>query len=259
MKYEISQAQYVDFVNNLASDQANNRQVTGTANRLNITGTWPVLVANTPHRVMNFMAWADFLAYLDWAALRPMTELEFEKISRGPAASVAGAFAWGSSIITDANTAINDGTSTESVSNAITAGGGIANYNNNALLGPLRCGFAAKAGTDRFQAGASYYGIMELSGNVWEQVITTRNANGTGFQANLGDGEISTTPVPGFADVATWPTPTANVASTTSVSGRAIRGGAWNNAPTELTTSSRSNVDNADGRRLNVFGGRGVR
>ena len=33
-------------------------------------------------RACNFLNWNDLAAYLQWAALRPMTELEFEKICR---------------------------------------------------------------------------------------------------------------------------------------------------------------------------------
>lgn len=259
MKYEISQGQYVDFVNTLNSGQGAARQITSAANRMNITGTWPALVAGAPHRAMVFLAWADLLAYLDWAALRPMSELEFEKICRGPVFPNNNENAWGSALTIDANTAVNDGTATENVSNAIPAGNGIANYNNTTLLGPLRCGFAAKPGTNRQQAGASYYGVMELSGNANEQVVTTTNATGIAFQGNLGDGEISLTPTPGFADVANWPSVQANVGSGTSAVGRGLRGGNWATTITDLNVSDRSSITNNSGLRTNTAGGRGVR
>lgn len=259
MKYEVSQGQYVDFVNLLTNDQAINRQITSVASRCNITGTWPVLVANAPHRTMNFLGWADLLAYLDWAALRPMTELEYEKACRGIAAAVADEKAWGTTLVTDANTLINDGTTTEAVSNAITPGSGICNFNNTNVLGPIRCGFGAKAGTSRFEAGASYYGVMELSGNVLEAVVTASNATGAAFTGLVGDGEITPTPTPGFANVTNWPSVQASTALTTSSVGKAFRGGAWNDAIGELNTSARTYGINNDGRRISTFGGRGVR
>ncbi|CAA6806287.1 MAG: Unknown protein [uncultured Aureispira sp.] len=259
MKHEISQGQYVDFVNLLTSDQASNRQITGTSNRLNITGTWPVLVANTPHRAMNYLGWADFLAYLDWAALRPMTELEYEKICRGPVTPVASEFAWGTNIITDANTLVNDGTATEQSSNPIVAGGGIANYNNNTVLGPLRCGFAAKAATSRLTAGSSYYGVMEMSGNVWETTVSNRHATAVAYTGNVGDGTITVSPVPGYADQASWPTPTAAITSSTAALARGIRGGAWSRAAVYLQVSNRTYINSRDARRINDYGGRGVR
>jgi formylglycine-generating enzyme required for sulfatase activity len=259
MKHEISQGQYVDFVNTLTSDQAAVRQITGTANRLNITGTWPVLIANTPHRAMNFLAWSDFLAYLDWSALRPMTDLEYEKICRGPVTPVAGEFAWGTSIITDANTLVTDGTATEQVSNAIIAGGGIANYNNNAVLGPIRCGFAAKAATSRRTAGATYYGVMEMSGNLWESVVSTRNTAGVAFVGNVGDGTLSVSPSAGYANQPSWPSATAITTSSSSATGKGQRGGSWNEGSANLRISDRALILSSDGRRFNEYGGRGVR
>lgn len=259
MKYEMSQGQYVDFVNTLTSDQANLRQITGTSNRLNITGTWPVLVANTPHRAMSFLGWADFLAYLDWSALRPMTELEYEKICRGPATPVAGEFAWGTGLITDANTLTNDGTANEQVSNAIVAGGGIANYNNNAVLGPVRVGFAAKAATSRQTAGATYYGVMEMSGNLWETLVSTRNTTATSFIGNVGDGVLSVSPIAGNANQTSWPSASASTASSASAVGKAQRGGSWNEGQANLRVSDRALINTTDGRRFNENGGRGVR
>jgi formylglycine-generating enzyme required for sulfatase activity len=259
MKYELSQGQYVDFVNLLTNDQAIARQITGAGNRLNITGTWPVVVANAPHRAMNTIAWADVLAYLDWAALRPMTELEYEKACRGIATPVADEKAWGTSLITDANVLTNDGTTTEASSSAIAAGSGIANFNNNSILGPIRCGFGAKAGTSRTESGASYYGIMEMSGNVDEFVVSTANAAGVAYTGVVGDGEITVSPAPGFANAATWPSPQASIASTTSAVGKATRGGNWSDAPAILQLSNRSGGIESNGQRLSGHGGRGVR
>jgi formylglycine-generating enzyme required for sulfatase activity len=259
MKHEISQGQYVDFVNILTSDQALNRQINGNTFRLNITGVWPVLVANTPHRPINFLGWADLLAYLDWAALRPMTELEFEKICRGPAAPVAAEFAWGSGIITDANTLSNDGSATEASTNAITAGGGIASFNNNLITGPIRCGFAAKAATSRFEAAAGYYGVMELSGNLWESTVSTLNSTGVSYTGKPGDGILSVSPSPGFANETNWPNQQASLTSSTSAAGKAQRGGSWNETSGFLRVSDRSLSHFNSGQRLNEYGGRGVR
>ena len=259
MKHEISQGQYVDFVNTLTSDQANNRQVTGTSFRLNITGSWPILLANTPHRAMNFLAWADLLAYLDWSAMRPMTELEYEKICRGPAAAVAGEFAWGSNVITDANSLVDNGTANEAAINSIAAGGGIANYNNNVILGPIRCGFAAKTATSRQEAGAGFYGAMEMSGNLWEATISTRTIQGRGFVGNVGDGQVSVSPNAGYADQASWPNTQASLISITSAPGKSIRGASWNEPSNLLRVSDRSQCNLNSGQRLNEYGGRGVR
>lgn len=260
MKYEISQGQYVDFVNTLNPGQASVRQITGVINGLNISSTWPSIVSATPHRAMNYLAWADLLAYLDWSALRPMTELEYEKICRGSVFPNSGEYAWGSNLVVDANTLVNGGTSSENVSTVIPAGYGIANYNltNATFFSPLRCGFAAKPSSNRYQSGAGYFGVMELSGNVSEQVISLSAWAGVAFQGQLGDGEISVSPTPGYANVANWPSVQAN-GSATSVQGRSLRGGNWCSNSAALMVSDRSYAVDFTGQQLYMLGGRGVR
>lgn len=253
MKYEISQGQYVDFVNTLLADQGAARQVIGTTSRLAISGTWPAIVANIPHRAMAQLSWYDLLAYLDWSALRPMTELEFEKVARGPVVPVSGEYAWGTGLITDANTLAADGTATENSSSAITAGSGLANYGNTNILGPIRCGFAAKPGTNRLEAGAAYYGVMELSGNVAELAVNSTDGIGAAFSGVLGDGEISLSPNPGFANVAGWPS------AATGTAGGCLRGGSWTQGETTLRVSDRTQSATFPAGRVNYYGGRGVR
>ncbi len=259
MKYEISQGQYVDFVNMLTSDQAATRKISGTTNRLNITGAWPNLTANAPHRAINFLAWSDLLAYLDWSALRPMTELEYEKACRGTANPVSGEFAWGSSVITDANSLANDGTATEASTTSITLGGGVANFNASSILGPIRCGFAAKVSSSRKESGAGYYGIMEMSGNVWEQTIGLRGSSAVGFDGEVGDGQLSIVPNPGYADQSTWPQRTLSTSSTSGATARSFKGGSWADQTGRLRISDRQSINGQDGRRQNTYGGRGVR
>jgi hypothetical protein len=46
---------------------------------------------------LSYVSISDMLAYLDWSGLRPMTELEFEKLCRGAyIPPIAGEYAWGS-------------------------------------------------------------------------------------------------------------------------------------------------------------------
>jgi len=92
MKYELTQGQYTDFLNMLPWDQAQNHFVPLTAPRMTITGVFagakPVFNCTTPERACYFMdatfAFAHAMAYADWAALRPITEMEYEKAARGP-------------------------------------------------------------------------------------------------------------------------------------------------------------------------------
>ncbi len=246
MKYELSQQQYADYLNTLTSAQVVPRYPVTTANRYTITGAWPTLTATAGNRACNWLNWDDLLTYLDWAALRPMTELEFDKAARGPAIYVPGEYAWGTGLIVDANTVVNDGSATESVSNPIPAGYGIASFGNNSITGPLRCGFAGTAATNRLQIGASYYGICELSGNVWEWVVSTGSTLGKTFLPAYGDGSI--TPV-GRYDVTEWRTITSG----------GIRGGAWNAPVADLRISDRSLAVYTTTTRGSNIGGRGVR
>lgn len=246
MKYEISQEQYAEFLNTLTSTQANARYLVSTTNRYTLTGAWPVITTTAGNRAINNLNYDDFTAYLDWSGLRPMTELEFEKACRGPAVYNPGEYAWGTGLVTDAVTLVNDGTPSESISNAIPAGSGIANFNNNTILGPLRCGFNGGAGTNRLTLGATYYGICEMSGNVYERVIYAGSAIGLSFRPNHGDGSITPT---GLSDVPNWP----------AVNGSGLRGGGWNSSLSLIEVSNRSNATFSNNTRYNYIGGRGVR
>lgn len=246
MKYEISQEQYVDYLNTLTSTQDAARYQVSVANRYTVGGTWPIHTATAGNRAMNWMSWDDLLTYLDWAALRPMTELEFEKACRGKSIYVPDEYVWGTTFIVDANTPTNDGTPTESVSNPIPPGNGIANYGNNTLLGPLRTGFAGSGTTNRLQLGATYYGICEMSGNIWEYVITAGNVTGRAFLPTNGDGSI--TPV-GLWNVPGWVT----------AASAGIRGGGWSAAVADLRISDRSLAIYTTTVRANNQGGRGCR
>lgn len=288
MKYEISQGQFTDFLNNLSPQQQANHiavPITSPAgtfalapyeqNRNGIAIRYPA-IQNRPavfaldgnkngvfneeddaaSRACNFLNWENIAAYLDWAALRPMTELEFEKICRGPEEPLAREFAWGSELVTNANTVQEDGTPQESVSETAEAPYGLANHGagaqQNFLQGPLRTGFAATASTHRITAGSAYYGVMEMSGNLWEACINT-NSQGLSFTGTHGDGSLDEE---GFARQESWP----------AKEGSGHRGGAWNSLIRndlsyefrDLAISDRYYVFLPVTRR-NTTGGRGVR
>jgi formylglycine-generating enzyme required for sulfatase activity len=274
MKYEISQGQYADFLNAITQDAFLNRYDAGKINlsRYTISGSWPAMAAAAPDRACNWISFDDLYAYLDWSALSPMTELEFEKACRGNSINlpVAGEFAWGGNQVTDANTIVpgTDGLPTESVSDPVATGTGLANWSGFGVQGPLRCGFAAKSATTRFEAGSSYYGVMEMSGNLYELCYNTDSSQfgkGQNFTGNHGDGELSIAPAAGYANQ-NWPGQIPGDLTTQYFS-MAARGGAWlsvNNADM-LKVSDRNayiintSVPNPDGKgRSASFGGRGV-
>lgn len=254
MKYEVSQHQYVAFLNKLDATQAANRAYLSGGNRNGISGTVGNYTTSLPYVACNFLSWADLAAYLDWAALRPMTELEFEKACRGTLTPIPNEYAWGNtSIATSAYTLGNSGANNEGiVSNfSATAGNVSVGITDGFINGPLRVGiFAANpASTGRVTAGASYYGIMELSGNLWERPVTIGNVTGRAFDGRHGNGTLDSS---GNANVLNWPGITAL--------GVGFRGSNWS-APlmVDLRISDRSNTASISSTRLNNRGGRGVR
>lgn len=246
MKYEISQEQYASYLNTLTSTQAAARYLVTGANRYTLTGAWPTIAATSGNRACNWLNWDDISAYFDWAALRPCTELEFEKATRGVAGFVPGEYAWGTTLIVDANALANDGTPTETATTAIPAGTGIASYNNNNVLGPIRVGYNGTGTSNRLTIGAGYYGICEASGNLWERYITAGNNAGRAFTRVYGDGALTST---GFSNVATWP----------ATAGTGLRGGAWSVTATQLRISDRSLSIHNNNSRFNNTSSRGGR
>jgi formylglycine-generating enzyme required for sulfatase activity len=277
MKYEVSQQQYVDFLNTLQYHQQEGRTAAapnaaaGTL-AIGIRSSWNGIVIQTPgsnsaipavyacdytagtyndvddaqNKACNYLNWGDLSAYLDWAALRPMTEMEYEKICRGPLGRISSEYPWGTINITTfgSGNVINNGMATEAV-NVI--GNGLCNYNNG--YGPMRCGFAATGSTGRQSAGAAYYGAMEMGGNIMEQTVTTSNAAGAAYDGILGDGALSPT---GDANTSNWPDPATAL-------GSGYRGGASGSNTYSLYTSSRYSTSSVQTVRNIYTGGRGVR
>jgi len=283
MKYELSQGQYRDFLNTLTYDQQVNRtdalpnspagtgalgsntarngldiQTPGNATTLVPAVYGSNLNGNTVYNeatdgewiACNHLSWMDGAAYSDWAGLRPMTELEYEKASRGNQAAVYGEFAWGSTVITKATGISNGGANNETSSNA--GANSVFDYNN--IGGPLRVGAFAGAATTRVQAGATYYGIMEMTGNLWDAVVTIGNPTGRDFTGLHGDGELSAN---GHANQSLWPGISSN--EVTGATGAGWRGGDLGGWNTDGWVSDRRNAFAGDANRYWSVGFRGVR
>jgi len=272
MKYEISENQWIDFFNTLSNAQKLNRDITGAAGKnsdgiinRNTVG-WIVGNATTTRgdRTCAYLSWMDLLSYADWAGLRPMTELEYEKAARGTLAAVYGEYAWGDSSITAATTISGTENGTETITNSD------ANscYNNQTFsggdgsTGPVRNGIFATSNSTRTQAGAGYYGTMEMSGNVQERVVSVGTAAGRLFTGTHGDGIITTTVTyEGNATNTDWPgidgVPARGV---TGSAGSGIKGGGWSTATASLLQiSDRTSSSTADSTRGSSYGGRCVR
>jgi len=62
------------------------------------------------------------------------------------------------------------------------------------FFGPLRAEVFAGPHSDRTASGASYWGILEMSGNLWEQTITVGSKAGRRFEGTHGNGEPEPSP-----------------------------------------------------------------
>jgi len=279
MKYEVSEDMWTAFFNTLSKYQKLSRDVTGNSgknsnnvvnrNTISWSGNEADAVTLRSGRAMGWLSWPDLCAFLDWAALRPMTELEFEKVSRGDEPPLSDEYIWGTTNITAAE--IVSGTSEDGSETIVTVNanaaydnkiftGGDSASGTNYAQGPLRRGIFATSASGRESAGAGLYGVMDLGGNVYERVITVGNSDGIAFAGEHGDGLLSTEGgYEGNANEQTWPgTDTVSDRGITGALGSGSRGGAWNSPATYVQTSDRSMAVNPAGRNAGS-GGRGVR
>lgn len=242
MKYEISQEQYVAFLNKLTAAQQRARTIGADLESL-LEGQYvfgpdknkpsarngiklasigvndaPYVFANDLNPrdeysqngdgqtiACNFLNAGDMMAYADWTGLRPLTELEFEKMSRRPYPypALRGEYVWNTS--GDFTPATGFYGETEGKYNERLSGG---NINAEAKLkGPVRSGAFAAGGAGQTDAGASFWGVMDLGGNLAELYYNS-NTEGRAFcglqDANHGDGKINAS---GAGDVSNvfWP------------------------------------------------------
>ncbi len=213
MKYILTQGSYADFANSLTETQATNRMVTaGFGTRTTFSGSWPNITPNQATRAM-ITRWENGIAFADWSGLRPYTQLEFEKACRGPLTALPGEYAWGTTAyVLRSGTSGSDGSGTETYTPAN------ANTYQIASDYPYRVGAFMNPGSTREEGGASFWGIAELTGNVYERPVTLSS-----FDGLHGDGVLDAL---GNANTANWPIGTGN----NSVAGAHYRGGPYSTA-----------------------------
>lgn len=217
MKYELSQDQYVRFLNKLNYQQQNailNDRLSamkegdyifgdtysptcrnGIVVETKINGMPVIFSCNLDKTnvagqegdgqdvACNFMNMADMLSYADWAGLRPLSEMEYEKMCRRlyPDIPQKGSYPWNTTFLEETGTIENGGFAEERV----TAGN--ANYGKK-IGAPVRVGAFARKGTGRERAGASYWGVMDLAGNLAEMYYNVNHLGLSLLATEIGDG-----------------------------------------------------------------------
>ena len=265
-RYEVTQGQYADFLDTLSPEQAAARapdsaDFRGSGRPLPDNYRYTLAVqdgrwrAAQPGWSMNWLSWSDGAALADWAGLRPMTELEFEKAARGRAPAVPGEYAWGTTRIV----AIRgfdgvDGSGSERALPADANTSWSPGTQDRPLLGPYGAGLLADRAT-REGRGESYWGVADLSGNLVEMAVSVGVSSGRSFVPRHGDGRINDA---GEADVAEWPRIQTR-ARPFGDFGFGYRGGDFYNPERDLRTSSRNVATFGGTRRLFGLGFRAVR
>ena len=115
-------------------------------------------------------------------------------------------------------------------------------------LGAVRCGIFAGNGTTRVQSGASYYGVMDLAGNLAERVVSLGKTQGRNYKGSTGDGELD---LNGDATNTDWPKSNAV--------GSGFKGGSFTETAENLRVSYRLHASFAYTGRSSAYGFRGLR
>lgn len=102
----INLGQYADFLNTLTPALVGKRYQEGGHGRWIRREGKPdaaVFTPSKPAEYLQWLSWADGAAYAAWAGLRPMTDLEYEKMVRGPQEPAGGFDAgysfWGCEVV----------------------------------------------------------------------------------------------------------------------------------------------------------------
>lgn len=308
MKYEINQAAYRDFLNTLTYIQQAARTTSapssikgtkafaGAANRNSIEIATPGIASTKPAVygcdyndddsvntstdgewiACGYLTYMDVAAYLDWSGLAPMSELQFERICRGVSsaganAAIFGEYAWGTNTINAASYTLSSAGGSGEVASNASASLGNAIYGTTYSAGPVRSGMFATASSTRITSGSSYYGVMDLSGNLAEYVIhlgsvagrSTRYVpNGNGTLSTAGNAQLSVggagfwPGMEGNASLSTINT-CSGTCEVTASAGIMLRGGSFTDPATALRLADRS-ATYLPTARTAYRGGRGV-
>jgi len=179
-KYEVSQSQYVGYLNMLSFTERQTHQVNNTKHGYSISynsdaADKQYFTATFGERACNYISFDDAQQYAQWLGLRLPTEKEWMSAARGPD-KLGGKenkriYPWGNSNPSEDNKVYSKGE-------------GLGHYEYYANFGdlklgktPLTVGFYCLGDTSRsvVQAGVSPYGIPDLAGNVAEWVMNSES------------------------------------------------------------------------------------
>ncbi len=249
MRYPITQGLYTNFLNTIPDAQAEIQDPETTANGQTIV-RYPgnaygaKYAAGEPARVMNYLSNWDLWRFLSWAALRPITEMEYQKAARDLFPD-ARTYPWGDDDpADDATTGTyappnEGGTHKKHYANFRNVSGG------NKVLNAGRY-MSGDIYRTLAQTGAAPYGLADMSGQAYNQGLNCSflqvpdNGNGTHYISTLN-----------------WPTTAAPPATdSTYIS---ILGGGYSSDRVFLEISLRPTRSFSLYYKEGIVGGRGVR
>ena len=176
-KYEMTEQQYADFLNTLTATQITTLGVAGSSITLN-NGQY---FSSTPNRACGNSNANRLFAYADWSGLRPMSLLEYNKATYGPFIPMRVIYDWRSDGYTASGNVV----------------GQFNGSNGQQLINDV--GYLANSTSSRGTAGASYFGIMDLTVvNTSEPVIKLNYFN---YTNQNGNGVLGLT---GVSDISNW-------------------------------------------------------
>lgn len=253
MKHEWTEQMFVNYLNTSPSilnqqifdslDQAQQQnQIANALSVVVVDGEFEYLTVN-PNRPINYLAWQEIAALADWSGMRPMSEFEYEKSSKGWNFPVQNMYPWGKKGIISDFYSITNGRVSGGYSPNSTNGNAAYNETIPTSHVELEVGSFANDSSSRSQASAAVTGVLDLAGNVEERVASFGVANLTSWVHVHGDGLL----VPSSLSNEQWPGYDNELGYIPNGAGQTgKRGGGVKSSKERLRVSDRYNMFYAD-------------